>query len=580
MPFQLFLNEDQWVRLPERLSDPVHARIAAANAQALAAIAVRRGPRRTDVPPRLHEPGPACPWWERTARLLVERRTVAWRLGDAAQLGEVLADVADLLDRPDWTVGHAGGHPLHADLKTAELAYTAAFALDSLPLPEDLRWRLAQRLVDDCLRPYLAGVAAGDWWRRANFNWGPSLHGNCLIGALAVRETHPEVATAVIAAARTGLHCAVEALRPGGGWIEGLMYAATHLAHLTDALAVCARVGLDLGLEIDAVVRDQLEGRIAQVMPDGKPANFSGCTDESVEWFLPQAWWWAARLGRPDLTAFEDAHVKPWWDNHGVFHDVSAFWLRSAHAATAPWRTPRTAHLAATDWLTWRGDDAWLALRGGGPGNRANRDLGAFLLGWGDLRVAMDPGWGHTATADHSCVLVHGLEQPLATARLVRWRDLPSCFWAVVDLGACHRDVLDHHYRHLLVLDEREVLVVDDLRGRAGARCGARWLFQTRLEVVPTADGWSMPATRPVQVRLPDFSRLTVTDKRDIEASRSYRTVAWSASVDAVHVVHPWQIAIDGPPQATWERRDDELLITRATRRWRLELDALHLEPA
>jgi hypothetical protein len=579
MAYQLFLPEAAWLDLPSRLSDPVLARIAADNRRALEAVAVRRGPRRTDVPPHLHEPGPACPWWERPARMLVERRTVAWRLGDATQLAEAIADVADLVERPDWTPHHAGGHALHADLKTAELAYTAAFALDSLPLPPELRDRVAARLADDCLRPYLAGIAAGDWWARATFNWGPSLHGNCLIGALALRATHPELAQAVIAAARAGLAYAVEALRPGGGWVEGLMYQATHLGHLTDALAACARCGLDLGLELDALMRDQLESRIALLMPDGRPANFSGCTQETVEWFLPQAWWWAARLRRPDLTAFEDAHIKPWWDAHGVFHDVSAFWLRPVGAVTAPWQTPRTAHLAAVDWLTWRGAEAWLALRGGGPGNRANRDLGAFLLGWGDQRIAMDPGWGHTATADHTCVLVRGLEQPHASARIVRWRDLPGCFWAVVDLGACHPDTLDHHYRHLLLIDERELLVVDDLRGRAGARCGARWLFQTCLAVEPTADGWRMPAARPVHVRLPAFGGFAVTEHADIERRRPYRTVAWSAAVDAVHEVHPWAIAIDDPPQTACARDGDALVVTRAGRRWRLDLAALHLEP-
>jgi hypothetical protein len=581
MPHQLFLTADAWQRLPAMLADPLHARIAEGNRQALAAIAAMPRSRRLALPPRLDRPGEPFAWWERSCRLLLERRTVAWRLGDAAQLAEVLADVEELAARDDWTPHSPGGHALHADLKTGDLAYCCAFALDCLPLPPALRVALIGRLRRDCLEPYLEGVRSGNWWRRAEFNWGPALHGNCGLAALAIRDEEPALSATVLAAAREGVACALEGYRAGGGWVEGLMYHSTHLGHLTDFAAAHHRLtGDDLGVGALHAIAETLDGRMALRLPDGRPASFSGCTEHTIEWFQPQAWWWAQRLGRPEWTAFEDGVLKPWWDAHGLFHDVAAFWYRPAGAAVRAPAVPALVHLAGVDWLAWRGADAWLALRGGdNGGNRANRDLGTFILGWGDERFCTDPGWGVVDTVFHSCVTVRGQAQTEAVAPIVRKRCGPGWVYAVIDLGACHPGSLSHHFRHLLLLDERELLVVDDLLGRRGGRCGARFHLQTALPAEPRGDGWVLRGRREAHVVPDACTHARIDERGDAEAKRPYRTLSWAAACDLPRTLHCWRIAVDAPPSAVVRREGDLLRIERDGRRWRIELDALHGGP-
>ncbi len=578
MPHQLFLDADAWADLPAKLMDPVHARIAEANRRALAAVAGIPRKNRLDLPPRLDRPEePPFSWWERTCRMLLERRTVAWRLGDAAQLAEALADVEELAAREDWQPHDPGGHRLHADLKTGDLAYCCAFALDCLPLSPVLRKAVIARLKADVLAPYLTGIAEGDWWRRAEFNWGPALHGNCGLAALAIRDEEPELSRQVLKEARTGVQWCLDGYRAGGGWVEGMMYHTGHLAQLTDFAAAYLRVtGDDLGVLACGPVAETLETRMAMRLPDGLPANFSGCNDYTLEWFLPQAWWWADRLGRPQWTAFEDSLIKPWYDNHGLFHDVEAFWHRPAGAPARPAPVPPLVHLAGVDWLVWRGNDAWLAVRGGdNGGNHAHRDLGTFLLGFGDERFCTDPGWCILDTHLHSCVTVRGLGQTEAVAPIVRKRSGPGWLYTVVDLSACHPGTLSHHHRHLLLVDDCELIVVDDLLGRRGGRCAARFHLQTTKPAEKIGEGWVLKGRRDVHVVPGACTRMSCDERVDIVEKRPYRTLSWAASYDQPHTLHVWRLAVDAPPAAVVHRDGDLLNIERAGRHWRIELDGL-----
>lgn len=583
MPYQLFLSLDEWKLLPERAADPVLERIAASNRTALAAIRCLPGGLRGELPSRLDREGQPFAWWWRSHRVVLERCVVAWRLGDHAALADALTGIDALLARADWRLAWKDCHLNHADLKTGELASVCAFALDTLAeeLGAARRARLAERAAHDLLEPYLAGIAGGDWWRRADFNWGPALHGPCGLLALALRDGHPALARRALAAARTGISYALEGFRAGGGWIEGLMYGTSHIGQLVEFAAALHRVdGDDLGLGGNRDLADLLDVRPAQLAPDGGPFNFSGATAQGVEWWMPQAYWLAARHHRPAWTAFEDAHVKPWWDAHGLFHDVSAFWFRPVQPPLAEPAIPRLTHLQAVDWLTWRGEGAWLGVRGGSNGgNRCNRDLGAFILGAGPDRFFCDPGWGEGPTSRHNTVTVRGADQGEAVARIVRRRDQDGWLFAALDLGACYPTAIAYHRRFFLVIDGCEILLVDDLLAHAGGRPSARFHLQTALPVERNSEGFVLRGQAAnLHATLPPHAGWTIIERTDAEAQRPYRTLTWISDVDRPHCLHPVRFGLGAPPTLTWERRDDGLFVTCRGRRWRLELDALVCE--
>lgn len=582
-PFRLLRDRSHWEGLRAALADPFLARIAADNRRALDLLQVPRS--HTEAQPRhLDDPtskATAAPW--RVDKVHLARGAVAWFLEGRSEDAADLVALVDHLLVADWGITPIyGSNGLRwFDLRTGDVAWKAAFAIDVLAevIGPARTAAMAKRIAEELLPAYLRGVAEQEWWSACDFNWAGGTHAQAGFAALAVLEDHPEIAQRTLAAVRRGLIPLLEAFPADGAWIEGMMYQTTTLAHLTDFLAAHERVlGDDLGIPDLPSVRACVRHRQEQLGGDGRPFNFSNCNEHTIECWLPQAYWWARRLNDPALVAFEDRMVKTWSDVHGLFHDVEAFWYRDAGQASQARPTRAIHHFAGLDWVRAECGDWWLALRGGRlGGNHGNSDLGQLILGHGTTRWLVDPGYGAGATEQHSLPAIRGHGQTdRASGPIVRRVSANGDLHVAVNLRAAHPFVLDRWIRHVLVLDGRVAVLVDDLLGAEARRLSARFHLQVRGEVAVTDDG--------AKVRQGDETlNIAVGGTPELE------TRAWSwAEHDLVDLSwRPWPDTIAQVQTTVFRRDDAQVTITHGDgtttitvdgTSWRLDRNGLNLE--
>lgn len=491
----LLLDDSEWSSLSERLEDPFFGKLHERNEQAVR-IMLEQGKDDfwalgSDLRAESLERG--NPWRWRILKHRLYRFTVSWRLtGEQVSLDEALRAVDVLTDRQQWRIEFSGAGIRHADLRTGDLWTCACFALEALEpaLSEQQRSGLIALLREWALPAYQAGWRDADWWRHAEFNWGAAVHGAAGLAALMLRRIDPELSEASLKLAREGLSYVIDYMPEGGGWIEGLMYQTTTLAHLTDFVAANHRVlGDDLGLSQNPRLRQSFDFRLWMIGGDGHPLNFSNCNERSNEWRLPHAYWWAHRCGCPEWAGFEDAFPREWFDTHGVFLDIEAFWFRQPQQPSSAWTQPQgLRHARELDWLSWKRGQAWLGFRSGtNAGNHTNRDLGQVIFGMGGERVLCDPGYGASSVAQHSCLSLGGHEQAHgATAKLFRVREIrqgkQDLLYLCCDLTETYEPYLNFHYRHIVASSQGWILILDHLMARRGRRLGVRGQLQLRAQ--------------------------------------------------------------------------------------------------
>lgn len=581
-PYRLFLDEAEWRDLPRRLEDPVHAAIAATNREALDLLHAIP-PDAPKIPRNLSQSdSEPIHLSYRIHKIRFSRGAVGWYLDRDQREAEDLRRAVDVylglrFERPDD--GGKGGLR-HFDLRSGDLCWCAAFALDALAgvLGEDRVAALVAVLAERLLPAYLRGIAEGDWWRACDFNWGAACHGNAALAALAIEEDHPELAAEVLAAAEHGLGPVLQAMPAGGAWIEGMMYQSTTIGHLTDFLAAWERVrGVEHRFATEPRLHDCVRYRREQMGGDDRPLNFSNCMEGTIECFLPHVWWWARKLDDPSLTQFEDTHIKPWWDMHGIYHDVEGFWFRAA-GQPAVARSPRACHrFDGLGWVSFRKDRWWGAIRGGQlGGNHGNLDLGQVIVGSGAHRWLVDPGYGASKTDQHNLPTIRSKDQTdAASAHLVRAVEEPDLHLAY-DLKQAHPWVLDRWIRHLLVLDGRAVVLIDDLLGQGARRLSAGFHLQLRGEVQVDDERATVRqdgATLHLGAPGPHFGL-------DLEpwsfGGRDIVKLSWRQRPDLPAMVQAVTLSEDPEPIVV-THRDGESEIVLGSQRWRLDRVEHHL---
>ncbi len=579
---RLFLSQSEWEALPERLADPFFQKIAATNRPAIAWVEQQLwGDGPAPAPAEAAADQAFCDKWRYLKSRLL-RATVEWYLHKRPEDLELCKHTVDyLLQRPLWTVFWGKAQLKHYGLKMGELTFAATFAYDALGahLDEPRREGLKRMLTDVALAEYEKGLDAQEWWRHAEFNWGTATHADAGLAALAVEPFAPELSRRVLRKATDGLQYVIEALPAEGGWTEGMMYMTTMLGHLTDFVSASVRVhGDDLGLTRNPRLIASLDYRAYMIGGDSKPLNFSNIGEETTEYRFPGAYWWAQQCGKPEWTWLEDHHVKP-PQTGGLWHDVEAFWHREAFQESREPALAPIQHFRGLDWFKWTGKRTWLALRSGfNGGNHNNIDLGHFIFGAGSDRFLCDPGYGAGRTNQHNAVTVRGQSQAVdSEARIFRVRATQGGFYLACDLTSCFSHRLAFHYRHLLLIDESHLLVVDDILGVRGHRVGAGFHLQTHLPHERQGGCITLKGQQhALSIRL--LSPVTEVGVEDWEWSDlPVTSFKWGSAVDLPHIRHAMLMSLD-PTPFDWRLGDGVAELTIGTRTWRIDLDEGSIE--
>jgi len=387
----------------------------------------------------------------------------------------------------DWNKG--------AELPTAVLALASGVFYDACGAgldAEERAWFL-ERVERLALRPYLASIEEHkDWWVADPLsNWTGTVHGQCGVLALALRDALPAARRAAEHAhAHLERFLRTVILEDGGGH-EGVMYTRGALEPAFVFLHAWSRTlgKRDDWAGLDAVVRERLAGywEVYLYGPDRVYANFNDMEAKTFSGLFADDP--AKRtFGGPNANLaalFESFYPKGdplllWAADHGGGGDFSRgiapwwfLWRRAAPPSRGcPPLQPAVLFRGAGH-AVLRTPRLWLALQGGWIPDSAihkNFDLGSFVFVADGTRWVHDPGYGKQSAGDHSALSFPGedgkaLEQRKAARGVYRalWAG-KTVRYAAVDLSAAYPpERLTRWVRHALLLGERTAVLLDEI---------------------------------------------------------------------------------------------------------------------
>ena len=417
----------------------------------------------------------------------------------------------------DWNPSHF--------LDVGEMTAALAFGYDWLydVLDADARRIVADAIAEKGLRPGLA-LDAGAGLEN---NWNAVCLGGLTLGALAVAEHEPVLASQILDKTRKNNPRGMKPYAPSGVYPEGPMYwgygtmfEAILLAALRSAL------GTDWGLSRSPGFLMSADALLRLLGPSGSYFNFSdGVEHPGME---PALWWFAHTLKRPDLLRSERVGLKSYADStRPAWPDTEDDRLLPLDALWWPdtWDTDAEASQA----LNWYGRgpnplavfrSAWddpqamfLALKGGKAAlSHAHMDAGSFVfeadgVRWGhdlgmqdylsleskgvDLwNTAQDSGrWGvfRLNNLSHSTLTLNGEHHRVDGQATITHFSEDADAGAVLDLTPVFGGQVTCVTRGFLFRPGSHVLIRDEIEGlQPGDK--VRWAMLTRAEItVPDA---------------------------------------------------------------------------------------------
>lgn len=499
-------------------SDPlrakVHAKVIAlaeADLSSPPIVHVLKGPRLLDQ--------------SRTCVRRVLTCAFAFRLtGDARFADRAVKEMVTAAAFPDWNPSHF--------LDVAEMATALAIGYDWLysHLSDTERAAVRGALVKHALsfaqaaygRPGATGAPSRPEDKRLNFvvahhNWNQVCNAGLLAAALALADEEPDLARTVIAGVRRSLPLAMKAYEPDGAypegpgyWTYGTTYNVLGIALLESAL------GTDFGLSKlpafnrAAVYRLHIEGPIG--------LSFNHADGGARIGPSPAFTWLATRFDLPTARAQSRgglAAVLGQSRSDGEndrFAALHAIWFPSlpgaVPASTAPldvrFGGPAELALFRSAWGNPRA--VFLGFKGGSNAvNHSHLDLGSFVLDADGVRWSHDLGpddynlpayfgakrWSYYRlnNRSHSTVTPDDrLQDPRATAPLVRFLSSPERAHAVADLTSVYPKAAERLLRGVALIDREQVLIQDDAYGLA-AGVSLTWRLLTEAKVTLESEG-------------------------------------------------------------------------------------------
>ena len=380
--------------------------------------------------------------------------------GKRARLDRAVKELRAAAALKDWNPSHF--------IDLAEMTHAFAIGYDWLyaDLSDEDRLLFRTAIVQKGLDPGLQAYASQTFWVTSRFNWNLVCNSGLTLGALAVADTDPEKAAAVLKAALEAAPRALASYAPDGGWAEGPAYweYSTHYAVLLLA-GLESALGKDFGLANQPGFGRAGRFRIYSTGPTTKVFNFGDSGEEPTE--EPAMFWLSKRFAQPVYTwqqtrlaeraKVADALNLVWFQRDGrapavttwpldaIFGNVQCAFLRSS------WEDPNALFVGVKG-----GDNK-------APHNHL--DLGSFVFDAGGVRWAVDIGPSKTKTESHNTLLIGSENQDAkAEARIVKHEFGTDASWVQLDLSHAYMGRVKNLQRRIGMLNRQAVLIEDTLQ--------------------------------------------------------------------------------------------------------------------
>lgn len=335
-------------------------------------------------------------------------------------------------------------------------------------------------------------------------NWGVVTNAGLAMGAVAVADTNPEIAAAVLGHATRHIRPAIGRFAADGSYPEGLAYWRYATEHAVKLLATLeASFGEDLG--IGAIGGFWQTGSFALhgIGPKRSVANFGNATERLGA--APQLYWLARRFNRP-VDAWLARRMQR--QNRSPLHLL--WYSPETQTPGMAGVEPSTVSDVGTAFLRGRWRRArvgYAAVKGGSNhATHAHPELGSFLFDVKGKRWALDlgrdsfnlPGYFNTkqrkqyyrlSTKGQNTLTINGREQPRTAAASVRHFAVePGRSEVVLGLAGAYQ-AAKRVQRGVALLNRRSLLVQDEVA--APASVTVVWSMHTRADIAISEDGRS-----------------------------------------------------------------------------------------
>jgi hypothetical protein len=452
----------------------------------------RSAEKMLDEPPVRHELiGPRLLQQSRHCLSRVYTLATMYRLtGDARFAKRAEKEMLTAAAFPDWNPSHF--------LDTAEMSHALGVGYDWLYsfLSPESRTAIRTAIVEKGLKPSLRLYDKQTGWVISRHNWNQVCNGGMTIGALAIADEEPKLASYIVSKAAESIRRPTACLAPDGGWDEGpgyWNYAMSYTAY--DLAAMQTALGTDFGLAKSPGLAETGLFRIYSIGPTGLTFNYADAGPTAGN--APQMFYFARLFDRP-VYAWHERRMRHaaaaldllWYDPRGTdadgtalpldarFKNVDVVFLRSA------WDDP---------------DAIFVGFKGGNnAANHSHLDLGTFVLDASGTRWAVDLGpddynipgyfgskrWTYyrLRTEGQNTLVINGENQhPKAKAPIVAFETSPGRSFAIADLSAAYAKSTRRVRRGVAMFDHRRLLIQDEIE--AGAPLDVEWTMHTNAQV-------------------------------------------------------------------------------------------------
>lgn len=412
--------------------------------------------------------------------------------GDKRYADRAIKELLAISAFEDW-------HPSHF-LDTAEMTHGAAIGYDWFyhQMNDAQRATVRKAIIEKGLNPAAEAYRGGQykWWTTVHHNWNQVCNGGIGIGALAIADDEPQLATFILNSALQSLPLAMKEYAPDGGWAEGPGYWSYATRYTVFFLAAMdSALGTDYGISKTPGFEKAGDFRVGFVGPTDRSFNYADAQDRSEG--TPEMFWLGRRFDKPLYAWHQRNHSRDdnpldllWFDPRGqspdkaglpldhLFHGVDVAFFRTS------WEDP---------------DAIFVGFKGGdNKANHSHLDLGTFVLDALGQRWALDLGsddynmpdyWGKTRwnyyrlrTEGHNTLVVNGANQNTqAKAEIIAFDTKPNRAFAIADLSGAYTGSVDKALRGVSLLDRKCVLVQDEIVAKEPVK--VLWTMHTKARI-------------------------------------------------------------------------------------------------
>jgi hypothetical protein len=407
------------------------------------------------------------------------------------------------VDFPDWNPSHF--------LDTARITDIFAISYDWLyeDWSDEQRKILRSAIVDKGLKPALSAYQKDKWWVDAKQNWNQVCNGGIGIGALAIIEEYPEIASKVLYQTLKGISSAMQHYAPDGAWDEGTSYWNFGTRYNTLLLAAL-QTAFDTDFNLSNIPGFSNTGFFPIYMSgsSGLTFNFSDGKEDPVK--APQLFWLSNRFGEPAYTDYQRQIASP--------EPLDLIWYipNQDQKRRSMKELPLNKYFRRAEIVSMRSawensESIFVGFKAGNNNSsHGNLDIGTFVIDALGVRWAIELGYDEynlpgyfdkkeerwtyyrmRAEGQNTMVInpdEHPDQNPNAKARITQFEFKPNKSYAVADLTSAYYPKVKHLYRGISLQRKPEQIIIRD-EIKTEIPVDLWWFMHTKADIKIIEDG-------------------------------------------------------------------------------------------